>query len=174
MRKLFTASVSLVASPALLAANLLVSVQVPNFSVSDGTKSDIALWLEHPDHRLAAQLALWSDATPSTSESFPATAMGLVNLREWWRAGGRDLHLPMDGFSRPAAEPGLQKQVFSSESVPLATLASGRYVLVVEAARGMAGHEVVRLPFFWPPRKAGYSHDQGESELGAVRLTLLP
>jgi hypothetical protein len=56
----------------------------------------------------------------------------------------------------------------------VATLAPGRYEVVVEAARENGGREVVRLPFDWPLKTAQSARAQGQGELGAVSLDARP
>ncbi|WP_375268662.1 DUF2271 domain-containing protein [Phenylobacterium sp.] len=44
----------------------------------------------------------------------------------------------------------------------------------MEAAREVGGREMVRVPFQWPPKAQTSGRAAGESELGAVTLTLKP
>ena len=55
---------------------------------------------------------------------------------------------------------------------PLASLAPGKYRLVVEAAREGGGREVVRVPFEWPAKSAQSLTGKGTSELGTVALNV--
>tara|TARA_R110002111_G_scaffold176810_1_gene242463 strand:- start:153029 stop:153241 length:213 start_codon:yes stop_codon:yes gene_type:complete len=63
---------------------------------------------------------------------------------------------------------------FSDSRTPLQALPAGEYRLVVEAVREVGGRELLRLPFSWPPQQTETQSIQGESELGAIRLTLNP
>jgi hypothetical protein len=74
----------------------------------------------------------------------------------------------------PTKPVGIQQLKFTGDKAPLASLAPGKYRLVVEAAREGAGREVVRVPFEWPAKGAQSLTGKGSSELGAVALNLTP
>jgi hypothetical protein len=95
-------------------------------------------------------------------------------MRQWWRRSGREQQMPIDGVSGATRAPGEQKLNFGSGKGPIANLAPGDYVLMVEAAREVGGRELVKVPFQWPPKSAQSAKAQGSSELGAVALELKP
>jgi hypothetical protein len=95
-------------------------------------------------------------------------------MRQWWRRSGREQQMPIDGVSGATRAPGAQKLNFGSGKGPIANLAPGDYVLMVEAAREVGGRELVKVPFQWPPKSAQSAKAQGTSELGAVALELKP
>lgn len=178
MRKLLAIVAMYSLSSSLSAAQMQITVEIPTQIAAEVATSyqppNVAFWIEHLNQRTAAQLSLWSGVTQAQHESLANAYKPLVNLREWWRAGGRALTLPMDGFSSATRPPGFHQMVFNSQSAPLATLAPGRYVLVVEAARALGGHDIVRIPFRWPPRQTASWQEHGDSELASIRLTLMP
>ena len=169
-RLLFSMPALLLAAPAV-AADLNVTVQIPQLDVAEYHRPYTAVWIEREDHSVAAQLAVWY-AHKESKEG--AGTKWLPELRQWWRRGGRDLQLPVDGVSGATRPAGQQKLSFHEGKAPLADLPAGKYELVVEAAREVGGREVVRLPFVWPASAPQQLAAQGNSELGAVKLDLAP
>ena len=55
-----------------------------------------------------------------------------------------------------------------------AALPLQRIVDAPAAAREVGGREMVRIPFQWPPKAAATGQAKGETELGAVSLSLKP
>src|SRR3546814_1185805 len=92
----------------------------------------------------------------------------------WWRKTGRTLNMPVDGISGATRAPGEHVLRFAEGKAPLGKLPAGGYELVVEAAREVGGRELLRIPFQWPPKSAQSLKVQGQSELGAIGLTLKP
>ena len=135
----------------------------------DGTPTDPASL--KADRSVAAQLAAWY-AQKDSKEG--AGTKWLPDLRQWWRRGGRELSLPVDGVSGATRPAGQYQLKFVDGQAPLGTLAPGDYTLVVEAAREVGGREVVRVPFTWPVSATQHLSAQGRSELGAVSLDLNP
>lgn len=158
-----------VAAPAL-AADLVVTVEVPRLEVAEYHKPYVAVWVEREDATVAANLAVWYDVKMKNDEG----TKWLKDMRLWWRRAGRDLQMPVDGVSGATRAPGSHVLNFSAGKAPLGNLAPGKYKLVVEAAREVGGREVVDLPFQWPPQKAEKLTAKGNTELGAVALELKP
>ena len=164
------------------AAQLDVSVQIPQLDVAEYHRPYVAVWVEREDRSVAANLSVWyqvkrnapnamaAGAKPPSSES---GTKWLPDLRQWWRRGGRDLTLPADGLSSATRPVGTHEQRFG-DGGPLAALPPGRYRLVVEAAREDGGRELVDLPFEWPAKAPTQLAAQGQSELGAIRITVKP
>jgi len=169
-RLLFSMPALLLAAPAM-AADLNVTVQIPQLDVAEYHRPYTAVWIEREDHIVAAQLAVWY-AQKESKEG--AGTKWLPELRQWWRRGGRDLQMPVDGVSGATRPAGDQKLSFHEGKAPLAALPAGKYELVVEAAREVGGREVVRVPFTWPAAAAQQLDAKGSSELGAVKLDLAP
>ena len=160
----------LLAAPAA-AADLNVTVQIPQLNVAEYHRPYTAVWVEREDHSVAAQLAVWY-AQKESKEG--AGTKWLPELRQWWRRGGRELRMPVDGVSGATRPAGDQKLSFHEGKAPLGQLAPGKYDLVVEAARETGGREVVRVPFTWPASEPQQLAAQGSSELGAVKVDLAP
>ncbi len=167
------------------AAQLDVSVQIPQLDVAEYHRPYVAVWVEREDRSVAANLSVWYQvkrgggnamapvapgAKPASSES---GTKWLPDLRQWWRRGGRDLTMPSDGLSSATKPVGTYEQSFGDKS-PLAALPPGRYKLIVEAAREDGGRELVDLPFDWPAKTATSVDAQGKSELGAIRVAVKP
>ena len=81
------------AAPAV-AADLNVTVQIPQLDVAEYHRPYTAVWIEREDHGVAAQLAVWY-AQKESKEG--AGTKWLPELRQWWRRGGRELTLPEIG-----------------------------------------------------------------------------
>ena len=95
-------------------------------------------------------------------------------MRQWWRRGGRDLSVPIDGVTGATKPAGKHQLSFTDGSAPMPQLAPGSYKLVVEAAREVGGREVVSIPFQWPPTSASQPTASGKQELGEIKLELKP
>ncbi|RDJ00084.1 DUF2271 domain-containing protein [Dyella solisilvae] len=171
MRRLtLTLPAMLLAAP-VVAADLNVTVQIPQLDVAEYHRPYTAVWIEREDHSVASQLAVWY-AQKESKEG--AGTKWLPELRQWWRRGGRDLQMPVDGVSGATRPAGEQKLSFHHGKAPLGQLPAGKYELVVEAAREVGGREVVRVPFTWPTSTPQQLAAQGSSELGSIKLELAP
>ncbi|MCQ4347681.1 DUF2271 domain-containing protein [Pseudomonas stutzeri] len=160
---------SLLAAPAF-AADLKVEVEIPRLEVAEYHRPYVALWLETPDQRHVADLAVWYDLKMKDQEG----EKWLKDLRQWWRRSGRNLELPVDGVSGATRAVGRHSLSFAGDDPRLKSLPAGDYRLVVEAAREVGGRELLRVPFSWPPQQTEHHQAQGKTELGAVTLQLNP
>ena len=177
-RHLFPLLTALGALPAQ-AAQLDVSVEIPQLDVAEYHRPYVAVWVEREDRSVAANLSVWyqikrGGPAPAGADGKPQSGTKwLPELRQWWRRGGRDLKMPADGLSSATKPVGSHDASYGDKS-PLAALPPGRYKLVVEAAREDGGRELVDLAFDWPASKATTLEAQGQSELGAVRVAVKP
>ncbi|WP_312478765.1 DUF2271 domain-containing protein [Stutzerimonas nitrititolerans] len=167
MRKRLLLPLALLSTP-LMAAELKIDVEIPRLQVAEYHRPYVALWLEQPDKRHVANLAVWYDLKLKDNEG----EKWLKDMREWWRRSGRSLEMPVDGVSGATRAVGTHSLVFDDGQAPLKDLPAGEYRLVVEAAREVGGRELLRLPFSWPPQEAEKQQAQGESELGSITLEL--
>ena len=170
----FSALVTLViaaaaATPAL-AGDLGLKVQVPRIDVAEYHRPYIAIWVEGADQSIASNLAVWYQTDPKKQDG----TQWLKDLRQWWRRGGRELTMPVDGVTGATRPVGDHQVTFKGNSKQLASLAPGNYSLVVEAVREVGGRELVKLPFEWPIKQKHQATAQGKAELGAVTLDLIP
>lgn len=169
MPKRLLLPLALLSAP-LLAADMDVTVEIPRLQVAEYHRPYVAIWLEKPDQSHAADLAVWYDLKLKDKEG----EKWLKDLRQWWRRSGRSLEMPVDGLSAATRAVGTHSLKFSDSRTPLQALPAGEYRLVVEAVREVGGRELLRMPFSWPPQQTETQSIQGESELGAIRLTLNP
>lgn len=169
MRKSLLLPLALLSSP-LMAAELQVTVEIPRLQVAEYHRPYVAIWLEKPDQSHVADLAVWYDMKMKDNEG----QKWLKDLRQWWRRSGRSLEMPVDGISSATRAVGSHTLSFDSDKAPLRDMLPGDYRLVVEAAREVGGRELLRVPFSWPASEQQSHQAQGESELGAVSLTLKP
>jgi hypothetical protein len=149
------------------AADLSVSVEIPNLPVAEYHRPYVAVWIEGADQQIAANLAVWYQLRGDHTKWLP-------DLRQWWRRGGRDVKVPVDGLTGATRPAGQHLLKFDARQGPLAKLAPGQYALVVEAVREVGGREAVRIPFEWPIKSARRDGASGTKELGAIALTLNP
>lgn len=159
----------LVAAPAL-AADLEISIEIPKLDVAEYHRPYVAVWLEGPDKKVAANLAVWYDVANRNQEG----DKWLKDLRQWWRRTGRTLTVPADGLTSATRAPGTHDIKFDATHPALKALAAGEYELVIEAAREVGGREVLRVPLQWPPEKGTTASAKGEHELGSVAVTVKP
>jgi hypothetical protein len=152
------------------AAELAVRVQIPRIDVAEYHRPYVAIWIENPDQSVASHLAVWYQTDPKKEDG----TQWLKDLRQWWRRGGRELTLPIDGVTGATRPVGEHRIVFKSDSAQLAKLAPGKYGLVVEAVREVGGREIVKIPFEWPGADKQVLTASGKTELGTVTLELLP
>ncbi len=149
------------------AAELTVNLEIPNIPVAEYHKPYVAVWIEGADQAIAANLAVWYQVRGDHTKWLP-------DLRQWWRRGGRDVKVPVDGLTGATRPVGQHILRFDAQQAPLAQLKPGQYALVVEAVREIGGREAVRIPFDWPIKAAKSGSAKGTKELGAVALTLSP
>ncbi len=174
------------AAPAV-AADLDVSVQIPQLDVAEYHRPYVAVWVEREDRSVASNLAVWYQvkrggppgAAPAAGA--PAQQAGgeggtkwLPDLRQWWRRTGRELTVPIDGVTSATKPVGEYKLAFSQGKAPLGELAPGKYKLMVEAAREDGGRELVDIAFEWPAKARQELKASGKSELGAITLGIAP
>ena len=155
------------AAGAANAADLTLNVEIPQLPVAEYHRPYVAIWIEGADQSIAANLAVWYQVRGDHTKWLP-------DLRQWWRRGGRDLKVPVDGLTGATRPVGQHSLKFDASQAPLAGLKPGQYALVVEAVREVGGREALRLPFEWPIKSAKRESAKGSKELGAVALTLNP
>ncbi|KQS53706.1 hypothetical protein ASG17_14400 [Brevundimonas sp. Leaf363] len=158
------AGLGLAATPSL-AADIQISVELPQIQTAAYHRPYVAIWLETPDQTAVRTLAVWYQQTPNREGD---GRDWLKDLRTWWRKGGRAMTMPADGVSGPTRAAGRQSITIPARR--LSGVAAGQYNLVVEAAREQGGREAVRVPIRWGAANAGSG--QGSTELGAVRVTV--
>jgi hypothetical protein len=158
-----------VAAPTF-AAELSLKLEVPRLDVAEYHRPYIAVWLENPDQSTAAHLAVWYQTDSKKEDG----TQWLKDLRQWWRRGGRELEMPVDGVTGATRPAGAHTLNFKSTDKQLAKLAPGKYNLVVEATREVGGRELLRLPFEWPGTQKQQATANGKTELGAVTLNVTP
>lgn len=170
MRQLSLLAVLLLLSPLSWAADLDITLTIPQLNVSEYHRPYVAIWIEDENHQATATLAVWYEVNNAKNEG----AKWLNDLRQWWRRAGRSMGLPVDGVTGATRPVGQHKLHFTDGESPLGTLAAGQYTLMVEAVREVGGRELLRLPFEWPATASQHLSVQGETELGNVMLDINP
>lgn len=170
LKKWLVLGLTAVAMPFAGAAEVELQVEIPQLAVAEYHRPYVAIWLETDKGAHQQNLALWYDLDMDDNEG----SKWLKDLRQWWRRSGRELAFPVDGFAGATRRPGTHLLKFSSADAPFKQLPRGRYHLVVEAAREVGGREMVRLPLDWPVDAPAQSQQEGEHELGLIRLNLKP
>lgn len=159
----------LTSTPAL-ASQLTMEVEIPRLDVAEYHRPYVAVWLETAEQKPVATLAVWYDQQKANQEG----QKWLKDVRQWWRAEGRALTMPVDGVSGATRTPGKHSLTFDSQQAPLRELPAGAYQIAVEAAREVGGREVVRVPFTWPPTVENTTQANGQTELGFISLRVTP
>ncbi|MAS23796.1 MAG: hypothetical protein CMI03_12795 [Oceanospirillaceae bacterium] len=169
-RTLLPLTFAVAAASSVQAAELDVSVEIPEMTVAEYHNPYVAVWLENKDSKEVINLAVWYDTDMRDDEG----KKWLKDMRQWWRRSGRSLEMPVDGVSAATQGPGKYDLSFTAGKAQLKDLADGEYRLRVEAAREVGGREILNIPFSWPADKAQTLTVQGESELGEIALTIKP
>jgi hypothetical protein len=168
--KLASALLLIGASVTAFGAELNLKLTIPRLDVAEYHRPYVGVWIENQDQSTAAQLAVWYQTDSKKEDG----TQWLKDLRQWWRRGGREQQMPIDGVTgatRPAGEHVLN---FKSTDKQLAKLAPGKYNVVIEAVREVGGRELLRLPFEWPGTQQQTATAQGKTELGAIALNVTP
>jgi hypothetical protein len=163
-------AMSLALTAPVAAVELNIKLEVPRLDVAEYHRPYIALWVENPDQSTATHLAVWYQTDSKKEDG----TQWLKDLRQWWRRGGRELQMPVDGVTGATRPAGVHALSFKSSDKQLAKLAPGKYNLVVEATREVGGRELLRLPFEWPATQKQQATAAGKTELGAVTLNVTP
>lgn len=165
---ILAASLAVLAAGTAGAADLTLTIEIPRIDVSEYHRPYVAAWVEGPDQKVVANLAVWYAVKNKEGTKW------LADLRQWWRRSGREQTFPIDGVTGATRPAGQHILKFDSKSGPLTQLAPGEYSLSVEAVREVGGREVVKLPFTWPATAPATQSASGKSELGKVALSLTP
>ncbi len=148
-----------------VAADLSVKFELPQLQVAEYHKPYVAIWIEKGDGSVASNLAVLYDVKKKDN----AGEKWIKDLRTWWRKGGKDIKLPMDGLSGATKGAGSHGMNFAGATDKLP---AGEYKLVVEAAREAGGRELVRVPFILPAKGKLAASATGKEELGAVSIAI--
>ena len=158
-------------SGAAAAAEVNLAIELPKLDVAEYHRPYVAVWVERADQSVATNLGVWYEGNPQKRGE---NTKFLAELRTWWRRSGRNQTFPIDGVTGPTRAAGVHQLKFVSTQPQLASLAAGKYQIVIEAARENGGREVVRIPFNWPAKDSQSAQVKGERELGTVALNLTP
>jgi hypothetical protein len=167
----YIAAISMFIGAPVLAADMSISVEIPQLPVAEYHRPYVAFWLER-DGAHAANLSVWYQL--EKGEGGKKGEEWLKDMRQWWRRSGRTLEMPVDGISGATKAPGVHNLSFTPGQGVLADLPAGEYQLLVEAVREVGGRELLKIPFQWPPRKEETHSANGSSELGTLTLKLIP
>ena len=165
--RFFTSALLMLGAGTAAATDLSLSVEIPQLPVAEYHRPYVAIWIEGADQAIVANLAVWYQVRGDHTKWLP-------DLRQWWRRGGRDLKVPVDGLTGATRPVGQHLLKFDAAQAPLSGLEPGKYAIVVEAVREVGGREALRIPFEWPIKAAKRDSVKGAKELGTVALTLNP
>ncbi|MDB5411743.1 MAG: hypothetical protein JWR10_78 [Rubritepida sp.] len=167
MRNLLSAlaAVGMAAAPAA-AAELRVSIELPQLSGAEYHRPYLAVWIENARQEPVTTLSVWYDTRLRNEHG----QRWLKDLRQWWRRSGREMTFPADGISGATRAPGRHQLVIDAANPRLAGLPAGEYSVVVEVAREAGGREMVRVPLQWPPAEHAASAS-GSTEIGTVAVS---
>ena len=160
-------AVALASFTQVLAADLSVSVEIPELDVAEYHKPYVAIWIEDDRNQVVSNLAVWYDVDMRNAEG----EKWLKDMRQWWRRSGRSADLPMDGVSGATRRPGEHTIDLSGQ---FDDIPAGEYTLYVEAARELGGREVLSVPVTLPVSASQHQVAEGDQELSEIELTLEP
>ncbi|MGQ8364212.1 DUF2271 domain-containing protein [Glaciecola sp. 1036] len=126
------------------ATEVHLQIELPRLQVAEYHKPYVAVWLEN-DKRQATQIEVWYDVAMDNEKG----EEWLADLRQWWRRGGRNLELPVDGVSGATKGPG-RHHVEANLGQMMGSLPPGKYKLRVEVAREVGGRELLDLEIALP------------------------
>ena len=149
-------------------AELAVKFEIPQLNVAEYHRPYVAVWLERADQSVVSNLAVLYDVKKKDN----AGTKWIKDMRTWWRKGGKDVTLPLDGVSGATRATGEQTLNFSEAKTGVSKLPAGDYKLVIEAAREAGGRELVRVPFTLPFKGKLAASANGKEEIGAVSLQI--
>lgn len=152
------------------AAELDITVQIPQLNVSEYHRPYVAIWIQDESNQVVANLAVWYEVNNANNEG----AKWLNDLRQWWRRAGRTMSMPVDGVTGATRPVGQHKLHFVAGEQPLGELKAGNYTLMIEAVREVGGRELLQLPFEWGAKQSQHLSVQGKTELGEVTLDVNP
>ena len=92
-RTLLPLTFAVAAASSVQAAELDVSVEIPEMTVAEYHNPYVAVWLENKDSKEVINLAVWYDTDMRDDEG----KKWLKDMRQWWRRSGRSLEMPVDG-----------------------------------------------------------------------------
>jgi hypothetical protein len=150
------------------ATELNVKVAIPQINASEYHRPYVGIWIENPDQSIARNLAVWYSLKAGPEGE---GTKWLKDLRQWWRKGGREQQMPLDGISSATRPVGTHTLSYNDSKAPLA---AGEYNLVIEAVREKGDRELVRIPFSLPAKKTEIKNASGQLELGALSLEIKP
>src|SRR5215470_333210 len=122
-------------------AEINLAIELPKLEVAEYHRPYVAIWVEREDQSVATNLGVWYEGNPRKVNE---NTKFLAELRTWWRRSGRNQSFPIDGVTGPTRAAGVHQLKFMGNQPQLASLAAGKYQMVVEAARENGGREVVR------------------------------
>ncbi|RZL63340.1 MAG: DUF2271 domain-containing protein [Variovorax sp.] len=168
-RWLGTAALALAAVPAT-AGSLTLQLTLPEIHTASYYRPYVAAWVEKAEEKsVVGTVAVWYD----TQLRDGLGKSWLRQLRTWWRNGGDQLALPVDGVSGATRPAGTHTLQLAEGKGALAQLPPGRYQIAIEAAREQGDRELLRVPFEWRGA-ANAAHAEGTKELGKVTVTVHP
>ncbi|MFT4249696.1 MAG: DUF2271 domain-containing protein [Pseudomonas sp.] len=138
---------------------LVLDYEIPAHDVERYRAPYLAIWISRPDGAAVRQLLVLGDRSRYLTE-----------LPRWWRHYGRDDFSAISGIARPTRMPGRYSVAWDGRDDQGRAVASGDYVVQVEAAREHGGHEVLELPFVLDPHHAIHAQRHGTSEIGQITL----
>ncbi|WP_049721901.1 DUF2271 domain-containing protein [Gilvimarinus polysaccharolyticus] len=155
MRKLVGVAALMAATSFVQAETLTVELNIPEMDVAEYHRPYIAVWVSDDSRQIVEHVAVWVEQEKWWRD-----------LRSWWRRGGSQTELPIDGVSGATRKPGTYTLTWDGD------LPEGALTLNVEAVREVGGREHIRLPL--PANHNGKVEVKGSKELGLIAATIAP
>lgn len=160
MKKAIRFSLLTALSMPLLAAEMNISLHIPQQSAASYYRPYVAVWIEDQQQQPVKLLAIWQQKPD-----------WLKDLRRFWRKTGRSDTALVDGMTSATRGPGSYQLSWDGRDNDGNKVAEGDYVLFVEAAREQGGRSLQRQRFSWNGSMATLQQPAA-TELGQLTVTI--
>jgi len=148
-------------STSLHAQELSITLELPEIDSSPYHKPYVAVWIETPTRKGVHTLAFWREQSK-----------WFKDLRQWWRKIGRKGSPTYDAVSGATKKPGTYTLHWDGKNSAGNKVATGQYIVHLEAVREEGGREYVRQAISLGHGKDQQYTLQGATELGAITISI--
>ena len=136
-----------------------IDVNLPTSKDASNYRPYVAVWIESEKGKVIKTVSVWAKE-----------ADWLKDMRRWWRKAGRYDQGELDAISGATRRPGIHTVKWDGTDQQGNTVASGNYIVNIEAAREHGSRSWGRVPITSTDNKT-YTTEAAE-ELGAMTITV--
>lgn len=159
MPKYLIAALLLCCGTAIAQPELEIQLELPKIDSGTYHRPYVAVWIENEQQQPVRLIAAWLEKPD-----------WIKDLRRFWRKLGRSEPQLVDARTGATKGPGRYKVRWDGKDEQGHTVASGNYVLFVEAAREQGGRNLAKQVFRWDG-SAVQIDIKASAELGNIQLT---